>query len=290
MPVFSRKRCTFSLAVLIVAAAITPAAGATHSGRQGELVVDVPRFDAAARVDATLDEPEWARAARLIEFSQYAPADGRPASNDTLVLVWYSPTAIYFGIEARAAPGTLRATLADRDHIGRDDQVQLFLSTFNDGRQALMFAVNPLGVQADGTLIEGTTSGPDAADLSADFVFESKGRITDDGYVVEMRIPFKSLRYQSRDPQDWGLHVVRARAERRTPGPLGARQARGGVVPGAGRHASRAHGSQARPRARSQPVRHREGRRSGSAVPARGSTTPTRPRSARTSAGASHRT
>ena len=52
----------------------------------------------------------------------------------------------------------MRATLANRDRLDTEDQIRIFLSTFNDGRQALYFAVNPLGVQADGVLVEGTAT------------------------------------------------------------------------------------------------------------------------------------
>jgi hypothetical protein len=111
----------------------------------------------------------------------------------------------------------VHATLADRDKIAGDDYVEILLDTFNDHRQALVFGVNPLGVQSDGILNEGNRSGVtgfgatvrDSVDLSADFVFHSKGRVTADGYEVEIRIPFKSIRYQPRDPQDWGINVVR---------------------------------------------------------------------------------
>jgi len=129
------------------------------------------------------------------------------------VLVWYSPTALHFGIRAQAPAGSVRATLSNRDRIDTDDQIQIYLSPFNDGRQALMFAVNPLGVQADGALVEGSRStrtssglntGRETADLSPDFVFQSKGRLTAEGFEIEVRIPFKSVRSPSSDPQDWG--------------------------------------------------------------------------------------
>ena len=126
---------------------------------------------------------------------------------------------MYFGIRASAPAGSVRATLADRDKIQSDDHILIFLSTYNDGRQALVFGVNPLGVQLDGALAEGTrgsgggftglASGRESPDLSPDYVFQSKGRVTADGYEVEVRIPFKSLRYQSLDRQDWGIHVTR---------------------------------------------------------------------------------
>jgi len=204
---------------LVLTVGATAALGAEHSGRLNQIDVNVPRLEAAAVIDGVLDEAAWQQAARLIDFSQYAPVDGRPAENATEVLVWYSPTAIHFGIRASAAPGSVRATLADRDRIENDDHVQIYLGTFNDGRQAFVFIVNPLGVQGDGAVVEGIRQGGHAfgglavgrepVDLSQDFVFESKGRLTEQGYEIEVRIPFKSLRYQSGDSQDWGLHVIR---------------------------------------------------------------------------------
>jgi len=198
------------------------ATGATYSGLANSTTVQLPRQEAAVTVDGRLDEPAWSSAAVLTGFSQYAPADGRPADTTTEVLVWYSPTAIFFGIKAHAEPGSVRATLANRDRIDSDDWVQIYLTTFNDGRQATMFGVNPLGVQTDGALVEGVrtstgggssfaglAAGRAAPDLSPDFVFESKGRLTDYGYEVELRIPFKSLRYQSSAVQQWGIHVIR---------------------------------------------------------------------------------
>jgi uncharacterized protein DUF5916 len=181
--------------------------------------VPVPRFDSAVVIDGRLDEAVWTRAAVLRDFSQYLPNDNRPADDSTTVLVWYAPTAIYFGIRAYQDSGNVRATLADRDRIAGDDYVQILLDTFDDHRQALVFGVNPLGVQADGTLLDAprqvattlsaASTGAYTLDLSPDFVYESKGHVTAWGYEVEIRIPFKTLRYQTRDPQDWSVNVIR---------------------------------------------------------------------------------
>ncbi|HJU73542.1 MAG TPA: DUF5916 domain-containing protein [Gemmatimonadaceae bacterium] len=195
-------------------------ASRVYHGRIPRLDVAVRRVDTTATIDGALSESVWSVASLLTGFSQFSPVDARAATDSTEVLVWYSPTAIYFGIRAFAPAGTVNATLAERDKIQAEDNVQILLSTFNDRRQALVFAVNPLGVQADGSITEGQgTSGGgtlgsqgsprDPADLSANYVFESKGRLTEYGYEVEVRIPFKSLRYQAKDAQDWGLHVVR---------------------------------------------------------------------------------
>ena len=125
-----------------------------HSGRAGQTAVKPPRLAGVATIDGVLDEPMWGQAAVLTGFSQFTPVDGVAAGDSTEVLVWYSATALHIGVRAFAPGGTVRATLAERDRIGSDDQVQLYLSTFNDGRQASYFAVNPLGVQADGALNE----------------------------------------------------------------------------------------------------------------------------------------
>ena len=90
----------------------------------------------------------------LTGFSQFSPLDGIPAADSTQVLIWYSPTALYVGIRAFEAHGAVHATLADRDKISADDNVQILLGTFHDQRQAYVFAVNPFGVQMDGTLVE----------------------------------------------------------------------------------------------------------------------------------------
>ncbi len=193
-------------------------AGAVFSGLDRQLQVRPPRLETEVVVDGVLDEPAWVEAARLTGFSRYAPVDGGAAARTTEVLVWYSPTALHFGVRAEAGPDGVQATLADRDRIDADDHVQFFLSTFADGRQAFVFAVNPLGVQMDGSLVEGLRSGGgfgglavgrEEVDRSPDFVFESRGSVTATGYVVELRIPFKSLRYQSAAEQRWGVHVTR---------------------------------------------------------------------------------
>jgi hypothetical protein len=190
-----------------------------YNGQERQLAVAPPRFDASVKVDGVLDEASWAKAAVLTGFSQYQPVDGRPADDSTEVLVWYSPTAIHFGVRAFAQPGSVRATLADRDKMFTDDYIGIFLATFNDQRQALVFGANPHGVQGDGTMLEGTGNGTGgfggvqqgrpAVDINPDFIFESKGRLTDYGYEIEIRIPFKSLKYQSADPQTWGFNVIR---------------------------------------------------------------------------------
>lgn len=198
-----------------------------YDGRSGRLNVSIPRIEAAAVVDGRLDEAVWSRAARLTGFSQFQPVDGRPAEEPTEVLVWYAPDAIWFGIRAREVHGdVVRATRANRDNITSEDHVQILLDTNNDRRLAFLFGVNAFGVQQDGTRSDqfgGGAGGFSATgggtgsmnpldgnvDLNPDYVFDSRGRLVDGGYEVEIRVPFKSLRYQEAAVQTWGIHVLR---------------------------------------------------------------------------------
>ncbi|MBU6367062.1 MAG: carbohydrate binding family 9 domain-containing protein [Gemmatimonadetes bacterium] len=220
-------RLRAALSFLALTASVDVASGAAQPaprvfhGRSGAREVPIPRVDTAAVVDGVLDEPVWRRAALLTGFSQFFPDDQVAARDSTEVLVWYSATALHVGIRAWAPPGSVRATLADRDKITQDDNVQLFLGTYNDSRQALVFGVNPFGIQGDGVLIEtgapsgggfmsnATTKARETTDLAPDYVWQSKGRLTPAGFEVELAIPFKSLRYRREADQAWQLNVVR---------------------------------------------------------------------------------
>ncbi|HSJ63202.1 MAG TPA: DUF5916 domain-containing protein [Gemmatimonadaceae bacterium] len=202
---------------MLLLAALLQIASAT-ADTTDRFAFDIPRIEAEVRIDGVLDEEVWTRAARLDGFSQYFPVDGRPAEQRTTVLAWYSPRALHFGIVAHANdPGAIRATLAERDNIGSDDRVMLFLDTFDDRRRAYLFGVNPFGVQLDGVRTEGSGNAGGGGfggqtDYSPDFVFESRGQLTDSGYVVELSIPFASLRYSSAPVQQWGLQINRVSA------------------------------------------------------------------------------
>ncbi|HSP63914.1 MAG TPA: DUF5916 domain-containing protein, partial [Pyrinomonadaceae bacterium] len=100
-------------------------------------------------------------------------------------------------------PDKVRANIPKRDNIFDDDYVGILFDTFNDSRKAYEFDFNPLGVQADGTWTDNNE------DFNPDFVFESKGMVTTDGWILEVAIPFKSLRYVAGKDKLWGAHFFR---------------------------------------------------------------------------------
>jgi Domain of unknown function (DUF5916) len=201
------------LALLLLIQAPGPDSVRIVTGK-GSPAAEIPRLESTVQIDGKLDEPVWNKATRLTGFWQYQPVDGRPAEEQTEVLVWYAPEAIYFGILAHDRnPRSIRATVADRDNIDNEDYVVLDLDTFHDRRRAFFFGVNPLGIQTDGVRSEGagqvSSLIPGSTDKNPDFIWDSKGRVTDQGYEVEIRIPFKSLRYPGSGPQSWGFNVTR---------------------------------------------------------------------------------
>lgn len=144
------------------------------------------------------------RGVRITGFRQREPGDGDPVSQPTTAYLSYDQANFYVVFVCRDDPEKVRANISRREDMRDDDQVSLYLDTFNDGKRAYLFAANPHGVQLDGIRTEGQDE-----DLSFDAVWTSDGRLTDDGYVVLMAIPFRSLRFTRSAEQTWGIALGR---------------------------------------------------------------------------------
>ena len=166
--------------------------------------VVVPRFEKPPVIDGKLDDEVWKHAALLRDFYQFNPGDNSAPTKPTEVFIGYDARFLYFAFHCFDDPQKIRATVAKRDQIFGEDNVRVMLDTFNDRRKAYMLAFNPYGIQADGIYTEGQ-----GIDFNLDIVMESKGTITDDGYAVEVAIPFKSLRYEAGAGKQWGIHLWR---------------------------------------------------------------------------------
>jgi hypothetical protein len=193
------------------AGAGTAAAPGTKAARLAALLTPekqqparLVRFDTAPVIDGKLDEEIWKSAAVFKDFVQFRPVDLVAPSQPTEVRIGYDSRFLYVGFRAYDEPGKVRATIAKRDAVFDDDWVGIWLDTFNDGRRAYELIFNPFGVQADAIFTEGISE-----DFSVDIVHESKGVLLEDGYTVEVAIPFKSLRYEAGKDKKWGLHLLR---------------------------------------------------------------------------------
>ncbi len=166
--------------------------------------ISIPRFESAPRIDGRLDDEIWKSAAVFKDFYQTYPGDNIAPSKPTEVFMGYDSTMLYVAFLAHDEPNKVRATVAKRDDIFNDDYVGVLLDTFNDQRRAYELFFNAFGIQADGIYTEGKDE-----DFTIDIVMQSKGQITEAGYVVEVSIPFKSLRYNAGKGVLWGVQFQR---------------------------------------------------------------------------------
>lgn len=164
----------------------------------------IPRLDKAPVIDGKLDDEVWKQAVVLRDFYQTNPGDNTAPSKPSEAFMGYDSKFFYFAFHAFDEPDKVRASVARRDQVFNEDNVRIFLDTFNDQRKAYILGWNPLGVQQDGIMTEGSGN-----DFSLDIVMESKGMLTSDGWTLEVAIPFKSLRYEAGKDKLWGFHVWR---------------------------------------------------------------------------------
>jgi hypothetical protein len=167
--------------------------------------VKIPRFVQPPVIDGKLDDEVWKQAVKLKDFYQTTPGDNIAPSQPTEVLLGYDSRFLYVAFHCYDDPAKVRANIAKRDDIFNDDYVGMLLDTFNDHRKAYEFDFNPFGIQQDGLWQDPIFN----EDFNPDFVMESKGMLTPDGYTVEIAIPFKSLHYEAGKNKLWGVHFYR---------------------------------------------------------------------------------
>ena len=176
-----------------------------------------PEASPAPKIDGKLDDEFWASAFVIDKFTQYEPREGAEPSEKTVAYIGYDRNNLYIGVRAYDSnPKAVRACLVQRDKVVGDDEITIFLDTFNDKKRAFAFKVNPCGVQTDGIYNEvrrrrpGGGGGFDQIDRNWDTFFHTAATMDDEGYAVEMSIPFKSIRFPDSDSQIWGLQIQRS--------------------------------------------------------------------------------
>jgi hypothetical protein len=173
--------------------------------------VNIPRVSRPPTIEDFLSmkaAAEFAdgKMAKIDKLYQRNPSDGQPVSERTEVYLGYDAKNLYAVFVCfDSDPKAIRARLSRREDGGfADENAEIMLDTFNDQRHAYGFMSNPLGIQADGIYTE-----PTGWDMSFDTLWYSKGKLTEEGYVVWMAIPFKSLRFPPNAKQTWGVILDR---------------------------------------------------------------------------------
>ena len=143
--------------------------------------------------------------AEVKDFIQNSPRDGEAATEKTEVWLGHTHSTLYFVfICYDHRPAEISGHLARRENIVKDDNVAVLLDPFQDRRKGVMFSVNPAGVQADAAWTENLDP-----DYSYDQVWDSEGRVTADGWMALVAIPFRSIRFRQ-SGSDWGAVFVRS--------------------------------------------------------------------------------
>jgi hypothetical protein len=161
------------------------------------------------RVDGVQDEADWARATPVTAFTRFLPSPGGDPPGDTEVRFLQDETHLYIGVRVSGCDYPIRGHISPREDVNVDDQVGIYLDPFGEGRTGNIFYINSLGVQQDIRYAYGEWN------INWNAVFESEGQVTDDGFIIEVAIPFRSLRYpdvkgnRGQEVQSWGIMVTR---------------------------------------------------------------------------------
>ena len=172
---------------------------------QDNLAVAVP-IPSPPVIDGVLDEPFWALVQPVTGFLQRDPVDGAPASEKTEVRIAYTPTALYFGMTMHdSEPNLIRGNILQRGGwIDKDDNIRIALDTYDDDRNAYMFEVGVLGTQDDALI-----SDESSTDWNWDGIYTTEARITEEGWVLEIEIPFTTIRFDDTEAPEMGIAIAR---------------------------------------------------------------------------------
>jgi len=166
-------------------------------------------IDTPITVDGMLDEAIWQTVQPITEFVQRLPQDGGIPSEESEMRILYDNNHLYFGFTFfDSEPEKVRATILNRGGwIHRDDKLEIALDTYLDRRNAYLFEMNPLGTQDDALISD--ENRPSLDEWAWDGVYISEGRVTDFGWVLEVAIPWNTLRFPNKDELTMGLAVKR---------------------------------------------------------------------------------
>jgi hypothetical protein len=158
-------------------------------------------------IDGVLDEPVYKQTTPAKDFVQLQPFNGKPSFQPSEVYFFYDQTAVYVGgMLYDSAPDSIFSFLTERDEIWNADYFGVYIDPYNQGQLAFGFFINAAGVQGD---LKATKNDGDNEDSNWNAVWESKTRITDKGWIFEMRIPYSALRFPKTNVNVWGLNMFR---------------------------------------------------------------------------------
>ncbi len=154
------------------------------------------RTDQRVVLDGRFDEPAWAAAAPIDDFTQRDPTEGAPASERTVVRLLATPNGLAIGVSAfdREPAGIRRSQLRRDASLDTDDQFSVIVDAQRDRRSGFIFSVNPNAALVDSELLTF-----ESENRSWDGVWDARALITSEGWFAEILIPWSTLRYRQTD-------------------------------------------------------------------------------------------
>lgn len=179
---------------------------------QEKKTLNITKTAEAPKIDGVLDDVVWQVAEKAKGFIQYRPEMGIKEDDQfrTVVKVSYDDNAIYVGAYLYDDPSKIMRQISSRDNFGQSDFLMLILNPNNDAQNNTFFVVFSSGTQAD------AVASSENEDWGWNAVWDSAVKINDDGWVVEMKIPYSALRFSNQEIQTWGMQIHREFRRNRT--------------------------------------------------------------------------
>ena len=172
------------------------------------------RITESVKIDGVLDDVPWSIAPAADGFTQYGPNPGEPGSQKTESYILYDDNFIYIGARLYDThPDSILKEMTERDNFGNTDYFGIIIDAYQSGVNGTGFFVTPKGIQLD--LVYTANSGGGSSivywgDRNWDGVWEAETQIDENGWTVEMQIPYSALRFPTQAEQDWNVNIVRS--------------------------------------------------------------------------------
>ncbi len=172
---------------------------------QDKKSLNIERTSKSPKIDGNLNEAIWNTSELATDFVQFRPKIGiKPGYDErTEVKVTYDDDAIYFGAKMYDDPNKIMSQITERDRFGQNDFFMIILNPNNDAQNNTIFIVFSSGSQAD------AIATLDNEDYGWNAVWDSAVKRDDDGWSVEIKIPYRALRFANEAVQTWGIQFQR---------------------------------------------------------------------------------
>ena len=209
------QQCMNSTTLFIFLCCLFPFSSTAYDGFSPPKELSALRANEVIKIDGQLDDPVWLTAPVASDFTQLEPIPDLVPSQKSEVRILYDDKAIYIGATLYdTEPDSILKQLSQRDDLGNTDWFSIYIDAYQDGLNGLGFLVTAAGVQVDRKFSAGGQNGGgfgsySSGDTNWNAVWKSEVRITENGWIIEMEIPYSALRFPNISVQNWNINFGR---------------------------------------------------------------------------------